>query len=120
MAISTKGKRKININGRIFVYKIRDWDLRIASHDRKFIVSMLTFYTPWTPQPKEGLPMKISGNEFPGLSDQIKQRPVVILYPSLDYNIRPAGIREIILWCLNPEKEIVFFNKDEHLDSSNL
>ena len=116
MSIRTKGRRKLIVKNRSFIYYSDTWNLRIASVDKKFIVRLLTLFTPWDVQPNKFTPLEIIGSEFP---KPIKFRQEKINYCDRQLNIwvkypkqigqgkefTPKIVREIINWCFETETE---------------
>lgn len=98
MAIRTKGRRPFDLDGRKFVWDMRDEiHLRIASCDKRFSVAYeLVGNTPL---------LKVSGHEFPGIDPAIP-RPVWIVPPPFKAGIGPGLVREIVRWSLDPSHEI--------------
>ena len=116
MAIRTKGRRKFVFEGRDFVYYYDEpWSLHVASADKKFVVILFFFFIPWDPQPIDCYPLKVVGQEFPGLVRDGQQK-IFLRYPHVDaeYN-KPSGIRHLLEWCFSLDKEIVHLKK-EHFE----
>ena len=118
MGVRKKGRRKLNLNGRLFIwyFKEDEWNLiengqgflsyepllNIVSEDKKFIIS----YKP--NQSKSECPyITIKGSEFSQQNDTgCWQR---VRTPDWDYEIiTPKIVREIIEWCLNFKENLIF------------
>ena len=95
MAMRDKGRSKITVEGREFVYHVHDEvEVRVASSDKKFVVSYR-----WVGEPV----VKVSGQEFPGLPTD---RPVMLRPPRFDYR-SPSGLaRQLIRWALYEERDL--------------
>ena len=117
MGIKTRGRRKLLIANRSFVYYGDEWNLRIASVDKKFIVRLRTLFTPWDAYQPEGFtPLEIIGSEFPKL---IKFRERRVNYSDRNLNtwvkyskqigqgkeFTPRIVRQIIDWCFETGTE---------------
>lgn len=119
MGVRKKGRRKLNYNGRLFIwyFKEEEWYLveneeglfayepllHIISEDKKFIVTYRIN------QIKSECPYITSkGSEFSGTNNSLgcRQR---LRTPNWNYEfITPKIVREIIEWCLNPKENLVF------------
>lgn len=97
MAVRTKGRNKIKVRGRDFVWHVhKQHAVRIASADKKFVVEYL-----WSGAPR----LFVHGQEFPGLAPTEK-RPVELEPPVVDYQ-SPAGLaRGIIEWAYHEESQV--------------
>jgi hypothetical protein len=97
MAVHKKGRSVIEVNGRRFVYWVhRNREVRIASEDKRFVVSYH-----WIDWPK----FAVSGPEFPGI-EPFEKRPVWLIPPAFTYR-SPAGLaRQVIAWAFSPEKAL--------------
>src|SRR5262249_46366563 len=96
MGVRKKGRNKITVNGRAFVWQVLsdDTHVSIASDDKKFVVSYR-----WSGEPK----LIVIGPEFPGIPPSEK-RPVTLRPPEFDYR-SPAGLaRQVIKWALHSER----------------
>lgn len=91
MAIRSKGRSSIEVQGRSFVWWVHDeHEVRIASEDKRFVVAYC-----WVGNPV----VAVSGPEFPGLSST-DRRPVLLRPPAFVYR-NPGGLaREVIMWAL--------------------
>jgi hypothetical protein len=109
MGIATKYRRKININGRIFIWYVREnledigrLSLNVVSADKHFIV---TYRLDQTDDVRH---LEIKGKEFPGLLDagHCWKR---ILCPQWETNsiITPNSVRALIDWCLNSDRPLI-------------
>ena len=96
MAVRTKGRNKISVRGRDFVWRVhKEHSVRVASADKKFVVEYL-----WSGKPR----LLVHGQEFPGLA-ATEERPVELEPPVFDYQ-SPAGLaRGIIEWALYGESQ---------------
>ncbi len=107
MGLNKKGKRKITFQDQIYYWHILSefgdyssmLSLNIVSEDKKFIIKyyIIQYDT------EESYTMKIIGDKFPKLSEQIKKRPVRINCPKLiddgKKNIEPKDVRLVLEWC---------------------
>lgn len=85
MGIKTKGRRKLVIANRSFVYYGDYWNLHIASVGIKITVVLQIQFTPWDIyQPEGATPLEIIGSEFPKLI-KFRERRV-------NYSDRPSNI----------------------------
>ncbi|RYZ78648.1 MAG: hypothetical protein EOP04_29310 [Proteobacteria bacterium] len=109
MSISTKGRRKITVHRRDFVWFVGedlDWPgghlLHVISDDKKFIVN----YHLGQREGERFLPVK--GREFLGLPDA-GGCWIYVLYPAWgnDSTITPDSVHRLINWSLNQEKTLV-------------
>lgn len=107
MAISTKRRRKIEVNGRSFVWWVAPDDdspdvlLRVCSSDKHFLVHYALG------QQDARRHLAVLGPEFPPLQDAggcwIRVRT-----PAWgDAIVTPSLVRRIIEWGLDPAKEVV-------------
>ena len=120
MSISKRGRRKITVNDRLYVWFITDREelglyrlpdntllllyhlLHIISDDKKFHV---TYAMGQHDLPEPYLPhLCVIGREFPHL---LKAGAYVATPCWDDYNVTPRFVREIILWCLDENKSVV-------------
>jgi hypothetical protein len=117
MAVTLKKKRKIVVQERTFYWHVKTDDdsqhceLTVLSPDKKFIVQYtlgqsrsyrLGWSQDWHPPFIE-----ILGSEFAGLASVSRYRRVKTpIWDDIE-NITPGFVRQLIEWCLNPEKEIV-------------
>ena len=100
MGARTKGRCRITVDGREFVWYVHaEYELRVTSMDKKFSVSY-----PY-PYAADGT-MRVSGQEFPGI-DPHEPRPVTIQAPDVDKYSFKVIVRNIIRWSLNPSHVIV-------------
>jgi hypothetical protein len=97
MAIRKKGRSRIAVNGRRFVWWVhREREVRIASEDKQFVVSYH-----WVGDPK----VAVSGPEFPGI-EPTEKRPVWLAAPAFTYQ-SPAGLaRQVIDWAFSADREL--------------
>jgi hypothetical protein len=107
MAVRTKGRRKITVSERMFVWYIKpDFDsadmvLHVVSDDKQFNVQYSL------DQPEQTRHISIIGKEFGGT------RPVGnvgrFLCPQweVDGVISPQSVRRLIEWCLSADKPLV-------------
>jgi hypothetical protein len=108
MAVRTKGRRKIMVNQRQFVWYIADdYDsndnvLHVVSEDKKFIVNY------HLGQPEQKRFIATFGSEFPGLPDA-GGCWIRVLCPEWEQNsvITPGSIHRLVDWCLNQERELI-------------
>jgi|GEM_PF-5894692 len=116
MGIKTKGRRKIAIANRSFIYYSDIWNLRIASVDKKFVVRLKILFTPWDIQQPSGFtPLEVIGSEFPkpiklfqNKSDRQQQHNIWVKHPqeiAQGRELTPKIVRRIIEWCFNAETE---------------
>lgn len=107
MGIARKFRRHITVCGRRFLWWVApDCDdfvptLNIASDDRRFLVRF-----PFAHDLARRL-LIVIGPEFPGLPDaggcQLRVR---CPDPRVGSEVRPAGVRRLIEWCLSPAKRV--------------
>ncbi len=98
MTIRTKGRRGIEVAGRQYIWHVKDdWQLRIASADKRFIVH----YNLMRQLDDHG-EVTVVGQHFPGLS---AERPQTLRCPRLpgDNAQAPGAVRALIEWCLEDE-----------------
>jgi hypothetical protein len=93
MGVRKKGRNKIIVNGRAFVWHVRSDEIHvnIASDDKNFVVSYR-----WFDEPR----LIVSGPEFPGISPSEK-RPVMLRPPEFNYRSPAALARQVIKWALH-------------------
>ena len=97
MAIRTKGRNKINIGGRDFVWHVhKERAVRIASADNKFVVEYF-----WSGKPR----LLVHSQEFPGIA-ATEERPVELEPPVVDYQSLAGLARGIIEWTLDEESQV--------------
>jgi hypothetical protein len=100
MGARTKGRCRITVDGREFVWYVHaEYELRITSMDKKFSVSY-----PY-PYSADGR-MRVSGQEFPGIEPD-ELRPVTIQAPDVDKYSLKVVVRNVIRWSMNPSHVIV-------------
>jgi hypothetical protein len=108
MAISTKGRRKLRLDDRLFLWWFSGmnpyemaWCFFVISQDGKFAVQYaIGPYDRW---------VIVRGKDFPGVPEAGK---TVLRFecPRLeDENgaITPHAVRKFVEWCLSPDKELV-------------
>jgi hypothetical protein len=97
MAVRKTGRSVTDVNGRRFVWWVhQEREVRIASEDKRFVISYR-----WFDEPK----LVISGPEFPGIEPSEK-RPVRLVPPAFRYR-SPAGLaRQLIIWAFSPDREL--------------
>ena len=117
MGIKTKGRRKLSVEDRDFLYYCDTWNLHIASVDKKFIIKLSILFTPWdTYQPKGFTPLKIIGSEFlkpikrrkEKVDSDDRQLNIWVKYPKQigrGKEFTPKIVREIIDWCFETKTE---------------
>ena len=110
MAIATKGKRKISVLGREFVWHANnEWKLHIASVDKCFVVSLPIVFPPFAPHnsiPDECVPLLVSGPEFPGLENEKDVWIKCNAISKSEIGSTPGIVRKIIEWCFAEKQEI--------------
>ena len=110
MAITTKRRRKIQVNGRQFVWWVAPDDdssdllVHICSTDKRFLVHQALGQTGWRRF------LVVIGSEFPPLQDAGGCWIRVRTPPWQDEIATPGLVREIIEWGLNPSKTVVRVN----------
>ena len=108
MAVKTKGRRKIVVADRPFVWYVgddrdsNDHILHVVSHDKAFSVNY------HLEQPEQIRHLAVVGREFPGLADAGRCWKRV-LCPRFEEGgaVTPSGVRRLIEWCLTAERELV-------------
>jgi hypothetical protein len=120
MAVASKRKRKIQIEGRTFYWCVKEDterglpELHILSPDKKFMVQYalnqskshsLGWTQAWSPPF-----VVVLGPEFGGLSAAAGWQRVRTPAWEDDRIITPAFVRRLILWCLDKDKEVVLTN----------
>ena len=108
MGVATKGRRKIDVNGRRFVWHVcEDEDspglvLHVASQDKRLLVHY------HLGQPEGQRVVTVIGPEFGGVPDAggCHRR---FLCPSWEVGgrVAPAAVRRLVLWCLSDVEERV-------------
>jgi hypothetical protein len=115
MAVSGKGRRKIVVGGRAYLWWVRDADpeynsastsaLMVVSADGRFGVRF------FLGQPPERRFLIVLGPEFKGIPDA--GGPWVrVRCPDWQTgaDVTPAVVRRLIEWCRSPDREIVRVN----------
>ena len=108
MAVKTKGRRKITVGNRQFVWYMGDDDdscdhvLHVVSHDKAFNVNY------HLEQPAETRHLAVLGREFPGLPDA-GGNWMRVRCPRWEEGgaLTPGGVRRLIDWCLSTERKLV-------------
>lgn len=100
MGARTKRRAKFDFHGRSFVWWV-DGDrwLRIASHDKQFVVAF-----PLGPSDEVPTNLVVNGPEFLGL--QTRQRPVYLVIPE-PHGPMGAWVDHILQWSFDPTHELV-------------
>jgi hypothetical protein len=76
MAVRKKGRSVVEVNGRRFVWWVHDdREVRIASEDKRFVISYH-----WSDPPK----LAVSGPDFPGI-ERSEKHPVWLAPPAISY-----------------------------------
>lgn len=108
MAVATKGRRKIKVGDRDFIWYISDdYDsadlvLHVASYDKKIIIKYHLH------QPDETRFLIVLGKEFNGLLNAGGSW-IRVLCPKFEKDsvITPASVRMLVDWCLSDKSELV-------------
>jgi hypothetical protein len=109
MAIATKHKRKISVNGRNFLWYVRDdYDdfflpiLHVISEDKRFIVE---YYLKQCDTTRH---LVIKGQEFPGLPEagHCWKRALCPRW-EIGPTVTPASVRQLIEWCFDPDRQLI-------------
>lgn len=107
MAITTKRRRKIEVDGRAFVWWVTPDDdsnemlLRISSTDKQLLLCYVIGQEGETPL------VTVLGRELPPLTDA-GGRWIRLRTPRWDDSVvTPKLVRTILLWALDPFKEVV-------------
>jgi hypothetical protein len=114
MAVSKKGRRKIIVDGRRYVWWVCDMDpeynssttaLTIVSADGRFAVRFFLGQSP------ERRFLIVLGREFPGLPDA-GGAWIRVRCPEwqAEFDVKPSDIRRLIEWCMSPDRELVRVN----------
>jgi hypothetical protein len=91
MAIRKKGRAEIEVEGRTFLWYVHDEQfLRIASEDKRFVVSYR-----WTGSPL----LAVNGPEFPGVA-ATQPRPAFLSPPAFGSTSPGELAHEIVRWAL--------------------
>ena len=89
MAIRSKGRARITVNDREFVWYVHDdRELRIASSDKRFVVAIDLGITDV---------LVVKGPEFPRL--ERPDRPRKVELPEIDWSSMGRAAAEIVTWC---------------------
>jgi hypothetical protein len=116
MGVALKGRRKLNVNGRDFVWHVREDDdssnlvLHVASTDKHFLVQH------HLGQPEDTRFLVVIGPEFSGVarSDGTWRRFTCPRWESESGTITPTSVRDLILWSLTdaqPRNEVDYTGK---------
>ena len=116
MGVALKGRRKLIVNGRPFVWHVREDDdssdlvLHVASADKHFLVQY------HLSQPEETRFLIVIGPEFTGVarSDGTFRRFTCPRWESESATITPRSVRDLILWSLtdpHPRHEVDYTGK---------
>jgi len=106
MGVALKGRRKLIVNGRYYVWHVREDDdspdlvLHVASADKHFLVQY------HLAQPEETRFLIVVGPEFSGLTrtNGTFRRFTCPRWESDSGTITPRSVRELILWCLTDNR----------------
>lgn len=91
MGVRKKGRSVIEVGGRRFVWYVhRETHVRIASEDKRFVVTYR-----WIGEPE----LSVSGPEFPGLPPSVP-RPLILRPPEFAYRSPADLARQVIRWAL--------------------
>lgn len=100
MGVATKGRRKIDVNGRRFVWYVcededsADLVLHVASQDKRLLVRY------HLGQPEGGRVVLVVGPEFGGVPDAGGcHRRFLCPQWEDDGRVTPAAVRRLVLWC---------------------
>jgi hypothetical protein len=105
MPARTKRRRKLQVGDRLFLFWHDDWEIHVASKDKRFVIVIRHVYPPWGQRQDDFLPMKVCGPEFPAL-EEIRQRPLLVAYPERDLELTPGAVRRLIDWCFTPGQTV--------------
>jgi hypothetical protein len=109
-AVSRNTKRKIRVDGRLFVWWLyEEWEepgpvtLAIASADKRFLLR----YQINQPD-DDSRYVTVMGRDFMGLSQPWSGwiRVHCPVLPRRD-DVRPADVRKLLDWCLRPKAEVI-------------
>lgn len=110
MAVRNKGRRKLMINNRQFVWWVGESNecgwvgdvLTVTSHDRRFFVR---FYLGQQPEQRF---LVVEGREFAGLPDAGGSW-LRVRCPewSAGASVKPSDVRRLIEWSLTPDQQRV-------------
>lgn len=101
MPARLKRRRKLQIGDRLFLFWHDDWEMHVASEDKRFAVVVRHLYAPWDQRPEGFLPLKVCGPEFPAL-ENVRTRPLLVAYPEADLALTPGAVRRLVDWCFTP------------------
>ena len=117
MSIARKRRRPLTYQGREFVWDANDeWQLRVASVDKKFSISVPAVYPPfdpWSKWSKDSIPVWVSGPEFPGLGGR---KDVWIRCPTISPDqvvTTPGFVARLLDWCFTETKQIELLDPSE-------
>jgi hypothetical protein len=108
MAVSTKGRRKLVVAGRLFLWEVNEIFfvnekgalMHVLAEDKRFIVRYGVTL--------EGWKVTVVGREFPGAPEH---RCVQMHFECPNFEnrgaITPGGVRKFVEWCLSPDKQLV-------------
>lgn len=112
MGINSKGRRKIEYNGKRYYWSVQEdtedygrINLSIVSEDKKLNVSYHVAQSDHDTIPH----IVIKGMEFVGLDNLYRQGWTRVQTPIWDdHIITPGLVRTIIEWCLLPKAKLIF------------
>ena len=98
----TRKRAKFDFCGRPFIWWIdRDYWLRIASADKRFVVAFALGRDPSQPPT-----LAVHGHEFPGLPSGVP-RPAYVIVPDPRGESMGAWVDELLRWSFNPTRQLV-------------
>ena len=109
MPASSKKRRKLTVDGRLFLWSLHEDDineLHVVSHDKRLNVR----YGWQHSLPPHERYADVMGPDFAGLPAGLSGW-VRVLCPDLDgdtYAGSPRFVRQLILWALQPKAEVVY------------
>ncbi|MFN3168557.1 MAG: hypothetical protein ACE37H_15970 [Phycisphaeraceae bacterium] len=112
MVVRKKGRSKFIHSGQEFVWWVdNDTFIRIASGDKALVVAYLIYDVP----SDVGGILAVHGPKFPGI-ERTEKRPIWLVVPQeiMDAFQQSIGavVNALISWCLDPEHEIIRYNRN--------
>lgn len=86
-----------------------EWNLRIASTDKRFAVRVPIVWPPFPPHnewPDHSIPIYVAGPEFPGLDGKKDVWLVCRTLSKSDLGSTPGIVARILEWAFATDKEI--------------
>jgi hypothetical protein len=111
MAVSLKGRRKLMVRNRRFVWWVCDsrdryLELNVGSDDGAFFVRY------HLGQPAESRFLDIIGREFPGRAGAGHRSRIRCAEWQKGASIGPGDVRRLVDWCFNEDKQLSWVDGD--------